>query len=204
MISKLPFRTLMGTGVSAGEVSRPDDTRPPRCGSPRLIRSLRFEVAAATDVMNPLPTVAYWRRKMLAAVLRRRPDATMGANRRGSGIDPAPLHPRWPEAPHLTGAGGTRPRSPYHLRRGLPRQPGPVPGDPRRPAGRGELEQRQRGVLLRQEREPHRPRPGNRRNQHDRPAPAPIRAGPVEHESCCKPCSSSTTSARTLRKSSPI
>ena len=58
---------------------------------------------------------------------------------------------------------------------------GPAPRDPRRPAGRGELELRQHRHLLRQGRRPHRPRPRARRSLHARPAPAPVRPRARQH-----------------------
>ncbi|ABP54817.1 hypothetical protein Strop_2369 [Salinispora tropica CNB-440] len=59
--------------------------------------------------------------------------------------------------------------------------PGPALGDPRRPPGRGELQQRQHGPALRQGRRPDRLGQGARRDLDARPAPAPEQSRARQH-----------------------
>jgi hypothetical protein len=79
------------------------------------------------------------------------------------------------------GAGRTLPRSQNDLCLRLPRLTGAPARDPRRAAGRGELEQRQHSDLLRQGRRPDRAEPRARRGVDAGAAPAAIRAGTYRH-----------------------
>ena len=94
----------------------------------------------------------------------------------------APLHEgRRPQAARLPRPGGTRPGRADHLRLRLPRRPAAPPRDPHRPAGRGELELRQRQDLLRPRGRPHRRRPRARRGLHARAPPPPVVPGVHQH-----------------------
>ena len=75
-----------------------------------------------------------------------------------------------PQAAGLPRPGGTRPGRADHLRLRLPRRRAAPPRDQQRPAGRGELELRQRQDLLRPGRRPHRSRPRARRGVRARAA----------------------------------
>lgn len=92
----------------------------------------------------------------------------------------------WAQASHLPGVAGTGPRRPHHLRLRLPGFGTAATGDPRRAAGRGELEQRQHRRLLRQGFRAHRRRPRARRGLHACPAPAPVGAGARQHLAAAK------------------
>ena len=94
----------------------------------------------------------------------------------------APLHQgRRPQAPGLPRPGRTRPRRADHLRLRLPRRPAAAPRDPHRPAGRRELELRQRQDLLRPRGRHHRRRPRARRGLHARAPPPAVEPGLHQH-----------------------
>jgi Tn3 transposase DDE domain-containing protein len=85
------------------------------------------------------------------------------------------------QAPDLPGAGGARPRGPHDLRVRVPRLTRAAARDPHRPAGRGDLEFRQRRGLLRQELRARRPRPRERGDLDARVAPAAVRRRARQH-----------------------
>ena len=146
-------------------------------GRLRVHRTARFPaITAAEEPRRDPPVPARRHRRLRPARTGAHPTDPLGPDRpavrpddqvrhrasaryRRIGDDPAALHPRRPQAPHLPRAGRNGPRGAYHLRLRLPRLTGVAPGDPRRTAGRGELELRQHRHLLRKGQRPHRPRP---------------------------------------------